>query len=147
MHAVIIDDLEQFLSGRLRASALDRFRAHLESCGRCRREVHEMQQAKNLFASLKTDEALEPSPGFAGQVMENVTAQPAPSIWSIFGDFAFERRVAFASLLTMAVLGTVLVAREQAYEPAPPTPAAVMAADRGSPNADQMLVTLANYEP
>jgi hypothetical protein len=55
--------------------------------------------------------------------------------------------VAFASLLTLAVLGTVLVSREESYEPAPPTPEAVMAADTGSPNADQMLVTLANYEP
>jgi len=53
----------------------------------------------------------------------------------------------FASLLTLAVLGTVLVSRETAYAPAPTTPEAVMANDQGSPTADRMLVTLAAYEP
>lgn len=69
------------------------------------------------------------------------------SFWSAFGDFAFGRRVVFASLLTLAVLGTVLVSREEAYAPNPTTPEAVMADSSGSPSADQMLVTLANYEP
>jgi hypothetical protein len=50
-------------------------------------------------------------------------------------------------LLTLAILGTVLVSREQSYAPNPPTPEAVMADRAVSPDADQMLVTLANYEP
>jgi hypothetical protein len=79
--------------------------------------------------------------------MRTVAGQPAPSYWNSLGDFAFGRRVVFASLLTLAVLGTVLVSREQAYAPNPTTPEAVMADAAGSPNADQMLVTLANYEP
>jgi anti-sigma factor RsiW len=147
MHAVIIEDLEEYLSGILPPPALDRFQAHLDTCVGCRGEVERMQQASSLLASLKIDEPVEPGPGFAAQVMQAVAAGPAPSYWSIFGDFAFGRQVAFASLLTLAVLGTVLVSREESYEPAPPTPEAVMAADTGSPNADQMLVTLANYEP
>ena len=56
-------------------------------------------------------------------------------------------RVLPVLLLTLAVLGTVLVSREQAYAPNPTTPEAVMADAAGSPNADQMLATLANYEP
>jgi hypothetical protein len=74
-------------------------------------------------------------------------AASASSFWNAFGDFAFGRRVVFASLLALAVLGTVLVSRESAYAPNPTTPQAVMANAAGSPNADQMLVTLANYEP
>ncbi len=147
MHAVIITDLEEYLSGSLPPSALTRFQAHLDTCGRCRREVEAMRQASGLFGSLKTAEAMNPPPGFVAQVMQSAGEPPAPSFWAVFGDFAFGRRVVFASLLTMAVLGTVLVSREEGYAPAPPTPEALMASDTGSPNADQMLVALANYEP
>ena len=147
MHAVIINDLEEYLSGSLPPSALDRFQAHLETCGSCRREIDSMREASGWLRALKSTQAPEPSPGFTARVLRNLAAKPAPTLWSIFGDFGFGRRVVFASLLTMAVLGTVLVSREESYEPAPPTPEAVMAADLGSPDASQMLATLANYEP
>lgn len=147
MHAVIIDDLEEYLSGSLPPSALHRFQAHLDACGECREELEAMQQANGLLESLHVLEPLQPPAGFAARVMQNLAGRPALSLWSIFGDFALGRQIVFASLLFLAVLGTVLVSREQSYQPAPPTPQAVMAADTGSPNADQMLVTLANYEP
>jgi anti-sigma factor RsiW len=147
MHAVIIDDLEQYLSGHLPPSALDRFHAHLAACGECRREVDEIQESTGLLASLKPAGAVDLPPSFVAQVMRTVAERPAPSYWNSLGDFAFGRRVVFASLLTLAVLGTVLVSREQAYAPNPTTPEAVMADAAGSPNADQMLVTLTNYEP
>jgi anti-sigma factor RsiW len=139
MHAVIIDDLERYLSGHLPPSAAGRFQTHLATCGECRREVDEVQESTRLLASLKPEGAVDPPPSFV--------ERPAPSFRSSFGDFAFGRRVVFASLLTLAVLGTVLVSREHAYAPNPTTPDAVMADAAGSPNAGQMLVTLANYEP
>jgi len=147
MHAVIIDDLEQYLSGRMPPSALNRFQAHLATCGECRREVDEIRESTRLLASLKPAGDLEPPPSFVAQVMQTVSAGPAASFWSSFGDFAFGRRVVFASLLTLAVLGTVLVSREEAYAPNPTTPEMVMADAAGSPNADQMLATLTSYEP
>ena len=148
MHAVIINDLEQYLSGHLPRLAQDRFQAHVATCGACRREVDEIQESTNLLRSLKPAQAVDPPPSFVAQVMQTVAARlAAPSYWSVFGDFAFGRRVVFASLLTMAVLGTVLVSREQTYAPAPITPEAVMADSATAPNSDQMLVTLANYEP
>jgi anti-sigma factor RsiW len=147
MHAVIFDDLEQYLSGQLPSRALDRFQAHLASCVGCRREVDDLQESSALLASLKPGEAVDPPPSFVAQVMQTVAEGPAPTFWSSFSDFAFGRRLVLAALLTLAVLGTVLVSREQSYAPNPTTPEAVMADAAGSPNADQMLVTLANYEP
>jgi len=147
MHAVIINDLEEYLSGHLPPSALNRFHAHLETCGECRQEVEEVQESSGILASLKPAGTVVPPPSFVAQVMQSVVVGQAPSFWSVFGDFAFGRRVVFASLLTLAVLGTVLVSREQAYSPNPTTPEAVMADTSGPPNADQMLVTLTNYEP
>jgi anti-sigma factor RsiW len=147
MHAVIIDDFEEYLSGHLPPWALDRFQAHLETCGECRREVDEIRESTGLLRSLKPTVALDPPPGFVAQVMQAVSEQPVPSLWSFLGDFAFGRRVVFAALLMLAVLGAVLVSREGAYAPNPTTPEAVMADAGGLTNADQMLVTLANYEP
>jgi len=148
MHAVIIDDLEDYLAGTLPFAVERRFQAHLEKCGTCRGEVQEMQAMRDLVACLAPVDAAEPPPEFVARVMQDVARQPEPTFWSIFGDFAFGRRVAFAALLMLAALGTVLVSRETAYAPAPPTPQAVMASDDGgSPTADRMLVTLTNYEP
>ncbi|HTT63592.1 MAG TPA: zf-HC2 domain-containing protein [Bryobacteraceae bacterium] len=147
MHAVIIDDLEEYLSGHLPPPALDRFQAHLAICGECRNEVDEIRQSNGLLHVLKPGATVDPPPGFVTQVMLNAAEQEAPSFWNVFGDFAPGRRVVFASLLTLAVLGTVLVEREEAYAPYPTTPEAVMAQAASSPNADQMLVKLANYEP
>jgi len=106
-----------------------------------------MREQIDLFTCLRSVGAVEPPPGFVARVMQEAAQRPAPSLWSPFGDFAFGRRVVFATLLTLAVLGTVLVSRESAYAPAPVTPAAVMANDQGSPTADRMLVTLTAYEP
>ena len=60
--------------------------------------------------------------------MQQVGAErPAPSFASLFAlDFAFGRRLVFASLLTLAVLGTYLVSRES-LDPRGPTPEAIMA--------------------
>src|ERR1039457_4227553 len=147
MHAVIVNDLEQYLSGRLPPSALDRFQAHLATCGKCRREVDEIQESIRLLASLKPAGAVDPPPSFVAQVMQTVAERLGPALWRAFGGFAFWRRVVFASFLTPAGLGTLLVSREEAYAPNPTTPEAVMANAAGSPNADQMLATLASYEP
>ena len=105
-----------------------------------------MRESAGIFAALKPAQTIEPSLGFVAQVMRNVAVRPVLSFWTPFADFAFGRRVVFASLLTLAVLGTVLISRETHYAPAPTTPEAVMA-DQTSPTADRMLVTLASYEP
>ena len=108
-----------------------------------------MKEAAGLFASLKDSEAeaQEPPPSFVARVMQQLPERPQVSFWSAFRDFEFGRRVVFASLLTLAVLGTVLVSQEEGYAPEPPTPQAVMADGGAAPNTDQMLVTLSNYEP
>ena len=78
-------------------------------------------------------------------------ARAAPSFASLFAlDFAFGRRVVFASLLTLAVLGSYLVTRETEL-PGGPSPEAVMAQQNSpafdsAPARDNMLVTLTAYE-
>ena len=49
MHAVIIEDLEQYLSGHLPLSVLNRFEAHLAICGECRAEGVGARPGRALF--------------------------------------------------------------------------------------------------
>jgi len=152
MHAVLMDSLEDYLSGTLEPAVERSIEAHLSTCKACREEVRSMQDVSQQFGSLRAAEAIEPSAGFYAGVAARVEAQqPAPSFASLFAmDFAFGRRLAFASLMMLAVLGTYLVSHEVEY-PAGPQPEAVMAqqdspAFDSGPAQDNMLVTLTAYE-
>ena len=152
MHGVLIDSLEEYLSGALEPAARRVIEAHLRTCAGCREEVAEMREVSGLFASLRPEQALEPGPAFYAGVMRQVRGRAAaPAFDGFFGlDFAFGRRLVFASLLTLAALGSYLVAREQQAFGGPPTE--VVMADQTSPvfesapAQDKMLITLADYE-
>lgn len=151
MHAVVMDSLEQYLSGTLEPAVERTIEAHLNACPACREEMRSMQEVSQLFVSFRAEEEVLPSASFFAGVMQRVQAQrPAPSFASLFAlDFVFGRRLVFASLMMLAVLGTYLVTREVEY-PAAPVPDAVMA-EQASPAfdsapADSMLVTLTAYE-
>jgi anti-sigma factor RsiW len=152
MHAVVMDSLEEYLSGTLEPADQRSVEAHLSACQPCREEVRGMQDVSQLFGSLKSDEVLEPSLGFYPGVLRQVNeAEPAPSFAALFGlTPAFARRLVFASLLTLAVLGSYLVTREADY-PVGPSPEAIMAQENSpafdsAPARDNMLVTLTAYE-
>ena len=152
MHAEMIESLEDYLSGTLEPAAQRAVQAHLDSCVACREEVRGMQDISQMFGSLHSDEAVEPGPSFYAAVVQRVEAKkPAPTFAGLFAlDFAFGRRLVFTSLMTLAVLGTVLVTHETDCLGGP-SPEAVMAQQDapGFENAsapDSMLVTLTAYE-
>jgi anti-sigma factor RsiW len=152
MHAVLMDSLEEYLAGSLKPAAQRELEAHLNACDACREEVRSMQDVSQLFASLRSEEIESPAPGFYARVMEQVGERMAvPSLANMFGlNLAWGRRLIFASLLTLAVLGGYLASRESGYA-AGPSPEAVMAQQESpafdsAPAQDNMLVTLTAYE-
>jgi len=153
MHAVVVDSLEEYLAGVSGPAARRDIEAHLKSCEACREEIAGMQQVSLMIRTLKAEEALVPAPGFYARVMQEVGGrQPIPTFSSLFSlDLAFGRRLAFACLLTLAVLGSYLVTRETA-EPALMSPEVIMA-QQDAPAFDAaqaheaMLATLTSYEP
>jgi len=153
MHAVVMENLEEYLSDGLGPVAQRDIEAHLSICGMCREELAGLQEVSQLVAGLQTGEALEPAPGFYARVMGQVGGRKsAPSFAGFFAlDFAFGRRLAFASLVTLAILGSYLVSNEAEYATGL-SPEAVMA-QQDSPAfdsaraQDNMLVTLTTYEP
>ena len=105
-----------------------------------------------MFGALRSREVWEPNASFYAAVMQRVEEQkPKPTLAGLFGlDFPFARRLVFTSLMTLAVLGTVLVTHE-ADCLGGPSPEAVMAQQDApgfdnAPAPENMLVTLTAYE-
>jgi len=155
MHAVVMESLEEYLSGSLEPVELRELEAHLSNCDLCRDEVGSMRDLSQLFGSLQTEDAPAPSLSFYANVMRQAEARrqkPSPSMAGVFSlDFAFGRRLVFASLLTLAVTGTYLVSREGDMNHVAVSPDAVMAQQNtpgfdSDTNPDNMLVTLTAYE-
>jgi predicted anti-sigma-YlaC factor YlaD len=145
MHQVILDRLEEFLCGSLCSRE---FTAHLESCEDCRAKVQEMKELSGAMFSLRAPETIAPSPGFYARVARRVEAQQPRSLWRwVWLDPVLGKRVAFASLMTLVVLGSFLITRETEYSAGPPRPEAIMAQQAPSDNPDMILATLASYEP
>lgn len=150
-----MDSLEDYLSGALEPGELRVVEAHLGTCQLCREELNGMEQVSTLFDSLRSQEEVPATPRFYAAVVERVQTarqQASPSFASFFSlDFAFGRRLLFASLLTLAAAGSFLVAREAVVPSGGMSPHAVMA-QQDSPGfdsgqaPDNMLVTLTAYE-
>lgn len=152
MHAVVMESLEEYLGGLLEPAGRRAIEAHLNACQTCRDEVGAMREVSAMFGALRCDENPVPAPGFYARVMQQVGERKAvPSFASLFGlNLVFGRRLAFASLVTLAVLGSYLVSRETGYANQL-TPDAVIA-EQNSPGfetvsaQDNMLITLTAYE-
>jgi predicted anti-sigma-YlaC factor YlaD len=111
MHRVIQDHLEEVLT----ASQLERCHsqvvAHVSECEECRVELEAMREQALLLRELRAQ--VEPRPGFYARVMERIEAQGAGSIWDMFFESAFGRRLAVASMALALLLGVYLVTSEQ----------------------------------
>lgn len=154
MHSVVMENLEEYLAGALEPAALRDIDAHLSTCRMCREEIRGMQEVSQLFGSLRPQEAESwtAAPHFYAGVMAQVSQRKsAPSFANFFAlDLAFGRRLVFASLLTLAVLGGYLVSHEKEYSVGP-SPEAILAQQNApafetARAEDNMLVTLTAYE-
>jgi predicted anti-sigma-YlaC factor YlaD len=154
MHQTIQDGLEDYLAGA--ADTLDRVRieSHLRECAECRREVAAMREMSELFSSLRSPDPPAPAPGFYARVSNLIEKQQPRSFWTSL-EPVFGRRLALASLLLMATLGTLLMTRETEEYTGGPSPETILAVERDAPlvdsgppllNRDQMLITLASHK-
>lgn len=155
LHDIVMDELETHLSGGGVSKRASRaFYAHLEACEPCHAEVAELDSLSVLLRELRPDAAEElpvpePSLGFYNRVRYRIVADQQKEAWGLFSPgAAFFRRIAFASLLLLAGLGSFLVSRESSFRG---TDAATFmaqhdpVADHSEADRDRMLVTLANY--
>jgi anti-sigma factor RsiW len=146
MHDVIQNGLEEYLDGKIRRE----FQAHLDQCSGCRAEVREFQEVSLLIHALREPEPVQPPPGFFLRVADNIEMRKKASLWSLFSlSAAFGRRVAFASLVILALVGSFLVSQERNYDSGSTQgPEAIIAshAPQGESDRDHMMLALASYE-
>ena len=150
MHDVVRDELEQHLTGK----ASPAFDTHMKACKTCRDEVAEMEELARILRDFTTSatDVPAPSPGFYARVAGIINEQQPKSTWAnLFSPgHLFFRRVAFAAMLLVTLLGTVLITGEASDDGADAT--SIMAQyDTSTSHApaaerDSLLVTLAAYQ-
>jgi predicted anti-sigma-YlaC factor YlaD len=153
MHHVIQDGLEDFLAGTTDRESRVRIETHLGECAECRREVESMREMSDLFSTLRSPDPPAPAPGFYARVNSLIEQQQPISFWGAFWEPLFGKRLALASLLVLATLGTVLVSRESGEFAVGPSPEMILAVEKDAPpvesspllDRDQMLLTLVSH--
>ncbi len=113
---------------------------------------------------------IEPRPGFYARVLERIEAQTPASVFTLFFDSLFGRRIAMAALALALLLGVYVISSEQMAEPQVAAvdwlPHATLVSDRvsdmqqdfpvfsddcqprlvtGTPDQDAVLVNLVTY--
>ena len=145
MHDIVMNDLEKHFTG----DAPQTFYAHLEICAVCREEVAEMDRLCLVLQDLKPEDAGHPEPslGFYNRVAGNIVDRQNKEAWGLFSPgAAFFRRIAFASLLLLAGLGSFLITHENIDSGTDAVAIMAQHDDRPSDSdRDRILVTLASY--
>jgi hypothetical protein len=115
MHREIRDHIEDVLRG---GDTLKEARKHLAQCDECRTDVRSMQEQTALIRELRApaEFADDLRPGFYARVMERIEAEGPISIWNLFIESAFGRRIAVASLALALLIGVYVVTSERAVE-------------------------------
>jgi len=111
MHQPIRDNLEDYLKGSTR-QVPQAFHAHLVACEECASELRLLETQANMLRSLRSVEDVGPMPGFYARVRERIEDQGRVSVWSIFLQPSFGRRLAIASATLALLLGTYLISTE-----------------------------------
>ena len=117
MHSIIRDHLEDILAGPGSAPEHPAGK-HLRECEECRDAVAAMHGQAAMLRQWRTPAGEnEPRPGFYARVLERIEAQTPRSVFSLFFDSLFGRRIAMASLALALLLGVYVISSEQMAEP------------------------------
>lgn len=82
---------------------------HLQNCQECRKEIEAMRRQALMLRALKPPADMEPGPGFYAKVLNRIETQAKPSVWSLFGDSLFARRLVYASAMFLVLLGSYAI--------------------------------------
>ena len=112
MHRLVRDHIEDIVAG-VEASPVAE---HLKACAECQSDVTAMRAQSAALRELRAPNDAEPRPGFYARVMERIEAQGPVSIWNLFIESAFGRRIAVASLALALLLGVYVISSERAVD-------------------------------
>jgi hypothetical protein len=154
MHRLVQDHLEEVLAETILQSPAS---VHLTECAECREEVSAMRLHASMLRALRAPAAannvdvdsLVPRPGFYARVLERIEAQRPISIWQLFSDSAFGRRIAIASMAVALLFSVYLVSSEHYAQPVTvvvdENQPGMTLSKAGLPDKDTVLVNLVTY--
>jgi len=154
MHEPVKGRLEEYLDGE---GPFPDVEAHLSNCETCRKELDGMLALRRRFESLRTPKSMELPGDFYASVLNRIETQTRPSVWVLFADSLFARRLGYASAAFLVLLGTFLVSSttDPARSVAASAPTAILAGDNEDTpppievqpeGRGAVLVNLASYQ-
>ena len=111
MREFVRDQLEDYLSGTLPSAEQAKIEAYLKENPAEAEELALFKESAELLKDLRLpeDEILEPEPAFYARVLQQIESEREIPFWAVFLQPAFGRRLAFGSLMWLALLGGYIV--------------------------------------
>jgi anti-sigma factor RsiW len=111
MDRFLQDRLEDYLSGDLAGEDLVKFEALMERDVASAAAIAEFVDSRVLFEAIRLEEtaAAVPAPGFYARVNQLIEKDKKTPFWEVFLQPFMLRRVAFAALMWMFMLGSAAV--------------------------------------
>lgn len=100
---------------------------HVRNCGSCREEIETMRIHAGLFRTLKAPSEMDPGGAFYARVMNRIEVEVKPSVWSLFGESQFARRLVYASATFLVLLSSYVISAHPDDEVADGAPEAILA--------------------
>ena len=124
MHDSVKWRLEEYLRSGVTAPEME---DHLRNCGKCRTELEGMRAQAMLLRALKAPAEMDPGGNFYARVMNRIESQAKPSVWSLFGESLFARRLGYASATFLFLLGSYMISSHPEEELVDDTPEVILA--------------------
>ena len=113
MDELMKENLEDHLSGGIAGQRKKEFEDYLAKHPKAAEELAQMEECSALFAVLRPEgeekTLAQPAPGFYGRVLREVEQEREEPFWMVFLEPLLLRRLAFASLMWLALLGSYIV--------------------------------------
>jgi anti-sigma factor RsiW len=110
MDSFLRDILEDYLSGNLSRAQQAQLEAHLARRPEAAGQLAEFRRSSRLLAELRAPEdAPGPEAGFYARVLQCIEQQRVEPFWMFFLQPLFMRRLAFGSLMWLALVGAYVL--------------------------------------
>ena len=115
MHSPLQENLEGYLSGSLLPAERGALESHLAGCPECRIELQAMEGSARDLRELRPPAGFEAhvAPGFFLKVMQRIEEERHVPFWTLLVDPGFGRRMVFACLMVLALMGGYLAAVDE----------------------------------
>lgn len=134
MHEPVKQRLEEYLDG----GEVPEIEEHLRNCQPCREEVEAMRAQSLLFRALRPPRSVEPEPAFYTRLIHRIETQSVPSVWSLFGESLFAKRLVYASAMLVFLLGTAFISSTSSDDGLPAGTPEVILAGHAAPEPVSM---------